>query len=281
MDWKAGLDIAFSDVLRKRNLLLLVLFWSASLLLVLTYGTISGRLWARHVCPAGATPMVNKNETGAFGAWREAGPEGSYKVEFGNLRAENGAVGIFRTASHKLVLIENLDVTFRSSAPGQDGRLQDFCDLFAPRRDVVSGAQPLGILDEVESQTAAWSIPVDLANATEVRVRDLDWTVCCADRTVLRVSCKYAQLKADASHVVLRGHATVTTPEATLRSNHIKMDVRDECFVVDGRYVLTRDRRTHKGSGARFDKTLRPLRVERLDAREDEKWANGLQLGAF
>jgi hypothetical protein len=81
--------------------------------------------------------------------------------------------------------------------------------------------------------------------------------------------------------VVLRGHATVTTPEATLRSNHIKMDVRDECFVVDGRYVLTRERRTHKGSGARFDKTLRPLRVERLDAREDEKWANGLQLGAF
>lgn len=281
MDGKAGLDIAFSDVLRRRNLLFLVLFWGASLLLVLTYGTISGRLRAHDVCPAGATPAVNMNETGAFGAWRQAGPEGWYKVVFGNLRAENGGVGIFRTASHKLVHIENLDVTFRPAAPDQGVRLQDFCDLFAPRREGISGAKPLGILDEVESETADWSIPVDLANATEVRVRDLDWKVCCDDRTILRVSCKYAQLQADASQVILRGHATVTTPEATLRSNHIKMDVRDECFVVDGRYVLRRGRRTRKGSGARFDRTLRPLGVDRLDAREDETWANGLQLGSF
>jgi hypothetical protein len=179
------------------------------------------------------------------------------------------------------VHIDRLDVTFLRSSPGDMGTWQAFYDLFAPRRRTVSKATALGVFDAVEAETADWSIPVDLANATEVRVTGLDWTVRCGAGTALRVRCRHARLTANAPHVVLRGRATVTTPDAMLQSNHIEMNVRDESLVVEGRYVLTRGARTRTGHGARFDRTLRPLGVEPSDVREDEKWASGSQLGAF
>ena len=284
MDWSKGLDNAFSDVLTKRNLRLLVFFWSAGVVLVLSYGTVSGRLWGPPLYSADTTPTLAGNETGSFEVYRdttEAGCPGAYKVACDNLRVGNGATGIFRRASHKVVHIENLDVTFRQPLAGAGVRWQDFCDLFAPECDGGAPTGSLGILKEIEAQTADWSIPVDLTDATEVRVRDLDWQVCCGGRTVLRVTCKYALLRAAPSGVVLRGHATVTTAEATLRSNHIEMNVRDECLVVNGRYMVTRGQHRQTGSAACFDKMLRPLSVARSEIRETEKWAKGLQLGAF
>jgi hypothetical protein len=211
----------------------------------------------------------------------QADGQRAYKVTFNNLRAENATAGIFRTASHKVAHIENLDVTFQRATPGDVGRLQAFCDLFAPGREGAAKAKSLGILDELEAETADCSIPVDLANTTEVRVRGLDWKVCCEGRTILRVSCKYALLKSEASRVVLRGQATITTPHGRLSSNHVEMDVREECFVVNGRYVVTHGQRRETGFAGRFDKTLRPLGVARSDIREDEKWITGLQRASF
>jgi hypothetical protein len=284
MDWKAGFDNAFSDVLKKRNLLVLALFWGAGLVLIFAYGTISSRPWGSRFQPPRAVPAQTRNETGTFGVSREPGQahdQGAYKVTFSNLRAENAAAGIFRTASHKVAHIENLDVTFQRATPGDAGRLQEFCDLFAPRREGASKARSLGVLDELEAETADCSIPVDLANTTEVRIRDLDWKICCEGRTILSISCKYALLKSDASRVVLRGQATITTPHGQLKSNHVEMNVRDECFVVNGRYVVTRGQRRETGFAGRFDRMLRPLGVARSDFREDEKWIIGLQRASF
>jgi hypothetical protein len=279
MDWNTGFDNAFSDVLTKRNLRLLVLFWSVGVVLVISYGTVSGRLWGLPACSTDTTPTLTGNETGSFEVYRdatEAGCPGAYKVACDNLRVGDATTGIFKRASHKVVHIENLDVTFRRPLAGNHVRWQDFCDLFAPECDGGAPTRSLGILKEIEAQTADWSIPVDLSDATEVRVRDLDWQVCCGGRTVLRVTCKYALLRATPSRVILRGHAKVTTPQATLQSNHIEMNVRDECLAVNGRYVVTRGRCRQTGSAACFDKMLRPLSVARSEIRENEKWAKGL-----
>jgi hypothetical protein len=284
MDWKTGLDNAFSDVLSKRNLLLLALFWGASIFLWVSYGTFMGRLHGADGRATAVGPEPAKNETGAFSAWcREAAGESCppHKVVFDNLVAENRSLGVFRTASHKRVHIENLHVTFHAAATplasqADEGvRLRDFCDLFAPRKAGDSGTGQLGVLDELEAGGADWSVGVDLANATEVRIADLDWRVCRGEVTVLRVQCHFASLRANASRVVLRGHATVTTPDAVLESNCIEMDVRDECFVVDGRYLLTRGEEQERGDRGRFDAALRGLSVASSDAGETRAWADG------
>ena len=290
MDGRIGLDNAFSDVLCKRNLLLLALFWSGSLILFLAYGTVSGRFQGGDVHAATAHPVVAENETGSFSAWRHDGAgqsQASYRVVFDNLSATNRALGVFRTASHKRVQIDNLHVAFIVEHPttpaeaGQNVKLRAFCDLFAPQTGRRSGERGLGVFDEFGADESDWSVAVDLSNAAEVRIKNLDWSVCVAEATTLRVQSRYACLRSDATRVTLRGHVTVTTPEAVLESNCIEMDVQEECFVVDGRYLLTRGGRRQKGQRGRFDAALRAVSTESLGTRENEAWADGLWHGRF
>ncbi|UCD50873.1 MAG: hypothetical protein JSW27_25530 [Phycisphaerales bacterium] len=289
MDWKAGLDNAFSDVLSRRNLLLLVLFWAAGLFLLVSYGTCLGRLHEGGVRTTVVQPTAGENETGAFSTWCPEATglsRSSYRVAFDNLAAQDRSLGVFRTASHKQVHIENLHVTFHTAATatpqaGIGFRLRDFCDLFTPRSAAGTGTSQLAVFDELVGSDADWSVRIDLSNATEVRIRDLDWRVCRAGVTVLRVQCRLASLRGDGSRVVLRGHATVTTPGAVLESNCIEMDVRDERFVVNGRYLLTRGGRREGGDRGQFDVTLRMLGVESSDTGEYEAWADGSQHGPF
>ena len=228
MDGKIGLDNAFSDVLSRRNLLFLALFWGGSLLLVLSYGTVSGRLRGGDGHATVARAVAAENETGTFSAWRREAvgdSEASYRVVFDNLSAANRALGVFRTASHKQVQIDNLHVAFivepatPSAEASQEVKLREFCDLFAPQTGGRSGDAELGVFDEFGANESDWSVGVDLSNATEVRIKNLDWRVGTAEATTLRVESRYACLRGAGTGVILRGDATVTTPEAVLESN--------------------------------------------------------------
>jgi len=288
MDWKACLDNAFSDVLRRRNLLLLALFWGAGLFLLASYGTFLGRLGGTELHTTVVRPTAGENETGTFSTWRPEATDlarPSYRIVFDNLAARDRSLGVFRTASHKEVHIENLHVTFQApTTPPRAGvgvRLGDFCDLFTPRSAAGTGASQLAVFDELVASDADWSVGVDLSNATEVRITNLDWRVCRAGVTVLRVQCRLASLQAGTARVILRGRATVATPEAVLESNCIEIDGRDERFVVDGRYLLTRGARQERGNRGKFDATLKTLEVESSDVGENEAWADGSQHGCF
>jgi len=290
MDWKAGFDNAFSDVFRGRNLLLLVVSWLGSILLFAAYGTLCGPLARCEPCTAIAATTLQENETGAVVAHRQAAQtesQISYRVMFDNLCAENSVAGVFRTASGKHVRIDNLQVAFYRPGPplSPDSsdcvRLRDFYDLFSPRRHGRLEACRLGILDEFGADAADWSARLDLANATEVQIRSLDWRVGDGAATSLRVQCRHARLRGDTPYITLRGHVIVQTHGATLESNHIEMSVRDECFVVRGRYLLTRRGRREAGFGACFDRALKPVDAQPSNTGEDERWANGLPHGAF
>jgi hypothetical protein len=234
--------------------------------------------------------VLEGNETGPFVSWRkgvlvEAGPE--RKVTFDNLRAENGRLGFFRTASSKTASIDNLQITFTQPAtldPSDQAasvRLGDFCDLFAPRRDDVSRATRLGVFAELQGETADCSLALDMTNTTQVQVRNMVWEIRCGDRTALKVQCRRAWLRGDVSYVLLQGHATVRTPTATLEGNCIKMNVQDNCFVVDGRYLLTRNGQRQAGIGGSFDTALRPYQVVSSDGKEQREWTPEHQLGVF
>jgi len=287
MDGKIGLNTVFLDVLSRRNVLLLALFWAGGLLLLFSYGTVSGRLRGDVAACSMVRPTPAENETGSFSAWSRQ-PAGqstaSYRVAFDNLSATNRTLGLFKTASHKQARIENLRVAF-VTPPGvvssQPVRLREFCDLFAPRTGDLGKAGSLGVFDELGATESDWSVGVDLSNATEVRIENLDWSVRVGEATTLRVQCRHAQLWADTPRVVLRGHATVTTPDGVLESNCIEMDVQDECFVVDGRYLLTQGQRKQRGQRGRFDAALGVFRAVSLDTRENRAWADGSRYGCF
>lgn len=279
MDWKAYFDSAFSDLFARRRLAVLVLCWLTGLLALFCYRA----LFAAEICLAAPPPpdfsVLEANETGPFVSWRRSAliePQGDYKVEFDNLRAENGQIGFFGAASNETVSIDNLRVTFRrpeSFDPWSDIRLEAFCDLFAPRRDELSGAGHIGVLSDLQGQALDYSVSVDTTNTTLVEIRNLNWEIRSADRTILKVQCRRAFLQDDAPYVLLQGYATVTTPTARLEANCIKMNARDNCFVVDGPYLLTRHGRTDYGLAGCFDIALRPYQIVSSDGQERHEWA--------
>lgn len=290
MDWKPDLDNAFSDLFKRRKLLVLLMSWLACLLALVAYRTIVGSPadFPRFV-PADLS-VLDRNETGPLVAWRkgllvESPPD--YKVEFDTLRAENGRLGFFRTASNKTASIDNLHVTLQqpenlnAQERGQDVRLKDFCDLFTPRRDEISRASQLGVFTDLQGEATDWTVSIDITNTTEVHVKDMVWEIRCGNRTALKIQCRRACLRGDIPYVLLQGHATVTTPTTTLEGNCIKMNVRDNCFVVDGRYLLTRGGRRQAGVGGCFDTELKPYQIASSDGKEQEEWTHEYLLGVF
>ena len=193
----------------------------------------------------------------------------------------------FRTASNKTASIDNLRVTFRQ--PGAPRpldqqpniRLGDFCDLFAPRRDDTSRTSRIGVFTDLQSETVDCSVAIDMTNTTQVQIRNMVWEIRCGDQTALKVQCRRACLRPDTPYVLLQGHATVTTQTTLLEGNCIKMNVRDNCFVVDGRYLLTQNGCRQAGIGGCFDTELKPYQVASSDGREQEEWMHGSPLGVF
>ena len=230
-------------------------------------------------------PLFDKNEMGPFATWRQNAlieSQAECKVEFDNLRAENSQIGLFRTASSKTALIDNLRVTCRQVSNSESGtciRLGDFCDLFAPRREELTKASRIGVLSNFQDNESDSTIPIDLTNTTLVQIRNMAWEIRCDGQTVMTVECRRACLQGESPYVLLQGHATIRTPSGLLESNCIKMNVRDNCFIVDGHYLLTRNGYRRSGVGGCFDTELKPFQVVSATQGETDVWTHAYRLG--
>ena len=285
MDPKLCLDNTFVDLFTRRKLTVLVLSWIACIALLLSYRVIFPDE-SLVTCPNPIElPLIDKNETGPFAAWRQDAlieSQAECRVEFDNLRAENGRIGLFRTASSKTASIDNLRVTFRQANDREYGecvRLGDFCDLFAPRREELTKASRIGVLTRFGDSESDCTIPIDLTNTTLVQIRNMAWEIRCDGQSVMTVECRRASLQGESPYVLLQGHAVIRTPTGLLEGNCIKMNVRDNCFVVDGHYLLTRNGHRRSGVGGCFDTELRPYQVASLAEREPDAWTHTNQLG--
>ncbi|OHB65379.1 MAG: hypothetical protein A2Y76_10340 [Planctomycetes bacterium RBG_13_60_9] len=200
-------------------------------------------------------------------AWRRNGHvvgEPDYRIAFDNLRAEHAGPASPEPAARNVVHIENLDLIFERPSPACDEvrdhvRLGDFHDLLAPASIGCSPAGLLGMLDESTREPMDLAVAIDLTDTSEVRIRPMDWRVLQEDATVLRVHCTEARLRCETSEVVLQGRATVTTGHAMLEGGHLRMDVRNNRFLVDGLYLLTRPGDMQIGFGGCFDAGLNPV----------------------
>lgn len=267
MDWMIDLETAFPDVFSRRKLFALVACWLAGILTLVAYGTVSARQREfADSLPVGL-PVVHGHETGPF-AVRRGDPRTSSRaacrVAFDNLRAEQGLLEPFEPVAGKVVRIDNLSVTFlrpSQAADVADERLAlaDFHSLLAPSPYGSLQAGVPGLFEDLMGDPEGWTVAVDLTNSAEVLIQGMDWRICRDEQTVFRAQCGHAQLSAGTPDVVLHDHASVSAGGATLESDCIRMDTRNDRIVIDGRYTLTRDGNTHAGTGACFSTDLELL----------------------
>lgn len=231
-----------------------------------------------------AMPAARQNGMGGFAAWRcdpKANHRPIYSVAFKNLCAENASLGVFKTAAHKVVEIEDLQAKFfRYPSDGcfdsaQASPITAFSILSDPEDNGHSEtlAEMFGTFKDTKSP---WSLSIDLSNVSEVRLKNLDYKIFDNGTLSLGVQCKRALVTYNSPEIILRGYARITAADgSTLESNYITWDTKKCCFRADGTYFLTRNGKKIRGKDICVDDKLNTVWGQNTKAEE----RNGLENG--
>ena len=220
-----------------------------------------------------------RTETGAFSfvSFETEIPYSTkFSIDVGNLRIENGSLGVFRTGLYKVATIEKLELKLyqyagkeedRSSPTGNGtspiGGLKDFSRdyLIKALRGYSAELKQEGVTD--------CSLFMDYSNLTQLTVRDFSYELYSDGKLALRVECRRASVEHKAFRVSLRGAVEITTGEGTiLMSNAITWDVEQDGFTVPGRYVLNRNGQQVFGKGLNCDLQLNNLAAKQFVRRD-------------
>jgi hypothetical protein len=236
-----------------RRLAFLAVCWGSSIAVAVLYYSSRAALDGVQRTPALDVNGVSvcNNEIGSFAAWRcdpKANHRPLYLVTFENLRAENGQLGLFKTAAHKIVKIQDLRMELYRYAESTPSALtQPFPEtiydaLLAAENSSTSGETLRCVLSQSNSKYRKSPFPIDVSNTTEVRVSDFTYKLFDNGAIFVAVTCKRASVSLKSPEIVLQGHATITIADgSTLESNYIRWDPQKRCFVAFGGYVLNRE----------------------------------------
>jgi hypothetical protein len=228
----------------------------------------------------GAKFEVPKNQTGSISVCRfdsKHNHRPAYSVCLSNLIAENGTLGIFKTALHKTVRIRDLEIRLHRYPFSKTGR--------NPNKQVPSSTVPVeGTVEDLKklikesSETLRnpedqWRInSVDLSNASEVQINGFGYKIFSEGNLCLSITSKRAIASHKHSYIELRGHVEITTGQGnTLESNFVKWDVDKHHFVVKGSYVLNREGLQEMGKGVCVDWRLNVLGAKNVKSVQKEK----------
>ena len=207
-----------------------------------------------------------KNRIGAF-RYIRGDPDNSGRplcsVYFKNLVIQSGTLGVFKTGLYKVVQIQDLQLEiFLYSSSGlapnimpnqnESGQAKvkraniplEFrvLDIFSGQ-DVTDATKGLNsIIGGILTPVKGWRADIDLSNVSEVRINNCDYRVFYDGQLVSGVRSKRAIVSSDWPEVTLRGHVIITALDgSTLESNCVRWKIRQNIFLVDGIYVLSRN----------------------------------------
>jgi len=160
-----------------------------------------------------------------------------YSIYFKNLLAENSQLGIFKTALHKVVKIQDLKLKFyRYDSPPNVSPLPE---------DIITNIRALikEIIRKLTNPENRWRVNIiDLGNTSEVRVNNFDYKVFSDDDLSFAIQSKRAITSYKQSELALRGHVIITAADgSTLECNYAKWDTKKGHLKIDGVYVLNRN----------------------------------------
>jgi len=248
-------------------------------------------------CPAG------KNEIRGLSFTKHVPQQNGravYSVHFKNLRAENNRLGIFKSAIHKIVKIQDLDIEFKRYSFSEDTAATEL----KGSKSSIATAEPHGdlhladgrdacifpeeatsneisrVITEIASLKNRWHIDIELGNVSEVLVNNFDYKVLYDGELFFGIHSKTATASGKQRGLLLRGHATVKAADGSiLESNCIKWDTKKGYFVTDGIYVLSHNGTKTTGKNACFDIQLNNIEARQaaFNQKEDGKWVARLQ----
>ncbi|UCG56536.1 MAG: hypothetical protein JSU70_16935 [Phycisphaerales bacterium] len=226
---------------------------------------------------------VPRNQTGP--CWfRRWDPNHNYRpvhfMGFENLRAEDARLGIFKTALHKVVTIDDLQLRLRRHETDDQfdsnkaSPFAAFCSLFEPANRHAGRTAMRQALRGLKRRAANWLPSIDLSNVSQVIIKNLEYEIFNGDELLLGVRCRRACLSSRSpGTVVLSGQALVSTAGGKgLRGNRITWDLRRNHFISEGICVLTHDgnRTAYRGACVDAHLDLVAAKWEKAMA-EDEK----------
>ena len=165
-----------------------------------------------------------------------------HSASFENLLVENNNFGFFKTALHKMVKIQHLELAFYRY-PTAEPPTKTFGgdtltvpeNAFTPLENLVND------IDNLIKPTDGWRLDIDLSNVSEVLIANFDYKVFYDGTLLLGVQSKRATISNKSpDEVILRGHVIVKAEDGSvLESNCVKWDIRKHHFIADGTYFLT------------------------------------------
>ena len=178
-----------------------------------------------------------------------------FAVSCGTILSQNAPLGIFKTAAAKTITVKDLQLRF--CEPSGSYPVTNPQSNTLPE-EVIPGNNGLqGILCRLVDIRNHWGVNIDLSNAIEITINNLDCRIFDDDALRLAVQCKRAVVDSSWPLVNMRGHVIITASDgATLESNHIIWDTRRQCFTANGTYFLRRGESRIAGKGIRVDSNL-------------------------
>lgn len=184
-----------------------------------------------------------------------------FKAQVGSLQVENGPAGIFKTGLHKVATLRALQMELYSYTPLEVPGAGSAPPVSQATGHADEGGVGQGSLRDLlarsqASSSQAWGL-WDLSNTSQVCIHDFKARLYQDRGESLQVSSKLALLNADNQDLVLRGRVILSNPAGDrLESNVAKWDWRRNCFVMEQRYLLTRQGRRVTGQGICVDSHL-------------------------
>jgi len=223
------------------------------------------------------------NRIGAFRFVRynpEESDKPSFSVSFDNLLIENNKLGIFKSAAHQIVRISNLEVrsyhypenstetcnsihdpacpdSFKAASEGCSNNPKQTVQY---QNDIIRYAR--SCVKYLMNKQDGWRINFDIAtaNVSELVINDFNYSIFCGNDLVLSIQSKRAITSYSSSGLILRGQVIIKSgKENVLQSNHIKWDIDNNIFTVQGVYVLNQKGTVKTGQDATLDHNLNEI----------------------
>jgi hypothetical protein len=258
---------------RRRKVVLVLACWLIEgIVWISIYGGSGSMTVPRSMERGPQPPVPAARETGAFSVRRfdpAAGHRPVFSVSWKNLRAENGRVGVFRTALSRTLAVDGLRIRsyqYSRVAEGGQGRsplIQTIACLDDRLKQDFAGMKIEGPL-------------ADLGRATRVTVKDLDYSVLRDGQPSLDIQCRSAIVSSPGLEIVLRGGVTIKAGGVTLASNCALWDAQTNQFRIPGAYTLNDNGIVVSGRGIRCDEHLSPIvAAETYDTKGAGTWVEG------
>ena len=249
---------------------------SSVLILIIVVGNNASNPFYDAAVSTTAELIPPRNQTGAV-SYRCWDPKENYRpiysVRFKNLLAENNNLGVFKTALHKIVKIQGLELEFHRYSSDDGTANEKLRTSPIPEGLTTSSRALIETIDKLLHRTDVWRINnLDVGGVSEVGINNFDYKLFYDGALFFGVESKRAMVSYKHSGLILRGHAKISIADgSTLESNYIEWDVKNQHFTVDGGYVLNRGGRVTIGKDICVDDKLNIMQAQIAAPKERSK----------